>query len=376
VEENRVSIDLVAEMLLKNLRAHHEPAVAAVPVCPPLVRRFELLPRIGVGRTALNADRLLNRFWDYPNHLRRRIREFDLFHLVDHSYGQVVRELPSERTVLTCHDLDTFRCILEPERDPRPRWFQAMARRQLAGLQAAARVVCVSHTIKAELLGHRLVPPGRVSVAHNGVDPACSPAPDRLADSKAARLLGPPDGGSVDLLHVGSTVPRKRIDVLLGVFAEVRKEMPELRLVRVGGAFSPPQERLLERLGLTDSMIVLPFLDRDVLAAVYRRCALALQTSDAEGFGLPVAEAMACGTPVVASDLPVLMEVGGPAATYCPVGDVQRWSQVVLELLAERRDYPERWSARREASASRGAGFSWEEYTRRMVAVYEDVMRS
>ena len=69
-------------------------------------------------------------------------------------------------------------------------------------------------------------------------------------------------------------------------------------------------------------MTVLPFVDRRVLAAVYRRVALLLQTSDREGFGLPVAEAMTCGTPVVASDLPALREVGGPAATYCPVGDV------------------------------------------------------
>ena len=71
-----------------------------------------------------------------------------------------------------------------------------------------------------------------------------------------------------------------------------------------------------------------PFLrpaDR-TLAAVYRRAALVLQPSEAEGFGLPVAEALACGTPVLASDLAVLREVGGEAAVYRAVGDVPAWS--------------------------------------------------
>ena len=63
-----------------------------------------------------------------------------------------------------------------------------------------------------------------------------------------------------------------------------------------------------------DAIVVLPFVDRATLAAVYRRAALALLPSEREGFGLPLVEALACGTPVVASDIPVLREVGGDAA--------------------------------------------------------------
>ena len=67
---------------------------------------------------------------------------------------------------------------------------------------------------------------------------------------------------------------------------------------------------------------MLPFLDRATLAAVYRRSALVLLPSEREGFGLPVLEALACGTPVVASDIDALREVGGDAVRYCPAEDV------------------------------------------------------
>lgn len=371
-EEKWYSIELCAEMLLTNLRADSALGIEAEYLAPRLVRRFELLPGFGRSRTAVNADRLLNRFWDYPRYLRKRIGEFDLFHLAEHSYGQLSRVLPTERTVVTCHDLDTFRCLLEPEKDPRPQWHRLMAQQQMTALVTAARVICVSHTIKDELLGLGLVPAERVAVVPNGTHPTCSPLPNPAADTEAASLLAS-DQPTVDLLHVGGTAPRKRLDVLLHLFASVRKELPEARLIRVG-AFAPAHQELVKELDLEGSIRALPFLDREVLAAVYRRAALVLQPSDAEGFGLPVVEAMACGTPVVASDIPVLREVGGTVATYCPVGDVAAWSRAVLQLLAERREDPVGWNARRAASVEHGLMYSWEENARGVAAVYRELL--
>lgn len=373
-EEGWYSMDLVAEMLLEQLDRHHHHEIDAERVRPPMVRRFSHIPRLGRSRAALSGDRLLNRFWYYPRRMRRMANHFDLFHLIEHSYGQLVREIPPDRTVITCHDLDTFRSVLEPERDPRPGWYRAMAGRQMVGICTAARVVCVSHTVADELRGFGLVPPERIRVVPNGIDPTCSPLPDAAADAKAVELLGDVPEEAVELLHVGSTVPRKRIDILLHVFAAVREELPRARLVRVGGQFTRAQQQLVEKLGLANAIEVLPFLDRATLAAVYRRAALVLQTSDAEGFGLPVAEAMACGTPVVASNLPVFREVGGDAATYSPVADVTAWSGTVLALLAERQAQPEAWAARRRASAEHGGSFSWSENARSMVAIYRELL--
>ena len=135
---------------------------------------------------------------------------------------------------------------------------------------------------------------------------------DPSADAQADALLGPREG-FVDLLHVGSTVPRKRLDMVLRISAAVRSRIAGVRLVRVGGPLTPEQREEAARLGMSDRLVELPFLDRDVLAAVYRRAALVLIPSDREGFGLPAVEATACGTPVIASDIPAIVEVGGDA---------------------------------------------------------------
>jgi glycosyltransferase involved in cell wall biosynthesis len=85
---------------------------------------------------------------------------------------------------------------------------------------------------------------------------------------------------------------------------------------------------------------------------------------------------MACGTPVVASDIPALREVGGEAVTYCQVADVAAWSESVIELLRERRQQPDQWSARRSVGLAQAAKFSWAEYTNKMVALYRELLES
>jgi glycosyltransferase involved in cell wall biosynthesis len=373
VEEAWPSMDLVGEMLIKHLSESAGAAVRATRLCPPMKRRLTRLGPFGAGRLAFNLDRVANRLWDYPRWLRRRRADFDVFHVIDHSYSQLVHQLPAERTVVTCHDLDTFRAVLQPETERRSRPFRAMVRHTLSGFRSAARVTCPSAAIREEIVAGGLLPPERVVVVPNGVHPACCPEPEPVADAVVRDLLGH-SVGAPELLHVGSTIPRKRIDVLLRVFAGVRRGLPGARLVRVGGEFTPKQERLVRTLGLESSIVVLPFLGREVLAAVYRRAALVLQPSEREGFGLPVAEAMACGTPVVASDLPVLREVGGRAAAYCEVADVYAWMETVVDLLDERDRSPKRWAARKVAGSTQAARFTWAEYARRMVEVYRDVL--
>lgn len=371
-EEQWPSMDLVAEMLLVHLRQDHSERVAAAGLCPPMRRRFTHLR--SNSRRLFNADRLMNRFWDYSRWLKLKQDEFDLFHVMDHSYAQLLHKLPPERTIVTCHDLDTFRCLTDPSREPRSKLYRAMTQRILDGFCKAARVTCDSVATRDELLAHNWFPPERVHVIHNGVSPAYSTQFDEKADTDALRLLGALPEDAIMMLHVGSTIPRKRIDILLRIFAALHKRFPKLRLVRVGGALTEAQRRLASQLELEHLILELPFLEKSVLAAVYRKATVLLQPSDAEGFGLPIVEALACGTPVVASDLPVLHEVGGEATTYCPVADVSVWAEAVAMLLHERQEEPGQWDKRRALGLAQAAKFSWAEYARKMVALYQELM--
>jgi len=120
-EEGWPSMDLCAEMLTRHLRRDWSERIATLDLCPPFRPRFQRLPWIGRQRRAFNADRLLNRFWDYPQHAARCRANAEFFHLIDHSYSQLINSLPAERTGVYCHDLDTFRAVLDPVREPRPR---------------------------------------------------------------------------------------------------------------------------------------------------------------------------------------------------------------------------------------------------------------
>jgi glycosyltransferase involved in cell wall biosynthesis len=369
VEENWPSMDLVAEMVFERLEREHASSFELARICPPLKRRFGRLPAIGKQRVFENADRLLNRFVDYPGSLKPLVRDFDLFHLIDHSYSQLVLDLPPARTVVTCHDLDTFRCVLEPERYPRPTWFRAMTKRILRGFQKAAHVVAVSSATRDEIVQFGLHPASRVTVISNGVHPAYSPVPDP-ADSQLARLL-PIDPQrdakeGIWLLNVGSSMPRKRLDLLLRVVAEVRRDAPNVRLLRVGEALTAEQRELARQLQVDSAVVELGFLSRELLAAAYRRADLLVHTADAEGFGLPLVEAMACGCQVIASDIQVLREVGGTAAQYCQVGDIVGWKNAIIAATGQKQD--------REKAFANAARFSWSENAARTAQVYEEVL--
>ena len=373
LEERWPSMDLAAELTSLALERHAAGAFEPATLRPTLPR--VLRGRFGVReRRALNADRYLGRYVAYPRWLGRRAGEFELFHVIDQSYAHLVHRIPAERTVVTCHDLDVFRSLLGPDREPRPLWFRATMRRVLGGFRRAARVICDSEAVRQTLAAERIVDPARLSVVPLPVHPDFTPFPDAEADAAAARLLGPASGAPLDLLHVGINIPRKRLGFLLRVFAAVRERHPGARLLRAGGAFNDHQSELVARLGLPgESIVELPFLTRPVLAAVYRRATALLATSKREGFGWPLVEAMACGTPVVASDLPVFREVCGEAADYAPVRDLQRWVEAVDRLLLDRGDARE-WSGRRDAALERADRFSLEAYAHGVTSVYRRML--
>ncbi len=370
-EERWPSMDLVGETTTDALRLAGGGEVEAEAFLPPSTT---LLARArAAGKRLADVDRALNRHLLYPLRLRAARGRFDLFHVVDHSYAQLVHVLPPGRAIVTCHDLDAFRSLLEPAAEPRSAAFRAMQGRVLSGLRRAARVVFDAQTMRDDAVARGVVRGERARVVPLPVHPDFSPGADAAADAEAARLAARGDGGTgTDLLHVGSVAPRKRVDVLLRVLARMAEGEPRVRLLRAGGTLTPELRAEAERLGVSSRVVDLPPLRRPVLAALVRRAAAVLVPSEREGFGLPVLEALACGTPVLASDLPVLREVGGEAAAYARVGDVDAWAAALRSLLTE--DGEER-GRRRDAGLRIAEAHSVAAYGRGLVDVYRQVLR-
>ena len=365
-EEHWPSMDLVAEMLALHLPLV-APDVRVQVLRAPMARRATRLPFAGGTRAAYSFDRYSSRYLQYPRWLSGRRSGADVFHVVDHSYAHLVKVLPAERTVVTCHDIDAFRCLTEPGGGG---LYGLVARRVLEGLRRAAVVTCDTRATRDELVAHRLAEPDRLQVVPNGVHPAFTSGIDPFARDEAARLLGPP---GLELLHVGSAIPRKRIDLLLRTFEQVRQAYPGMRLVRAGGALTAEQRVLARSLKVDDAIAELPFLAPDVLAAVYERAALTLLPSDLEGFGLPVLESLACGTPVLASRIAALMEVGSGVVAYADPGNAASWSSEIAKLLDERQREPGRWGQRVAEGQRHARSFCWSTYAAAMAELYRRI---
>ncbi len=349
-------MDLCAEQLLRYLPAD----VVACEVAPPFRR---LVSRcLPAGRLAFNADRAINRYLLLPRAVRRAARAADFVHVVDHSYAHVVHAVPAGRAGVYCHDLHAFHCLLNFEdQQSRPWWFRRLMGRVLSGLQRAAVVFTNSQQTTRQLIEHQLVAAERVVHVPLGVAEEFRPDADGTVS-----LPGPVDFPF--LLHVGNNVPRKRLDVLLDVFAAVQRARPQLRLIQIGGPWPEPLRQRIHALKISDNVIQWRNLTRMQLAELYRRAAAVLVTSEQEGFGLPVIEALACGAVVIASDISALREAGGAAVLYCRVADVAEWSHTVAAVL----DQPH-YAPPRSLRLQHAARFSWQTHAERIAAVYRSL---
>jgi len=330
-EENWHSMDLCADMLIEYLQLEHSQDFEVVKICPKFKPRLQLLPWLGQKKAAYNFDRLINRFWDYPHYLKTRVKDFDLFHIADHTYAQLAHVLPSDRLGIFCHDLDAFRSVLEPDQEPRPLWYRIMSKRIFTGFKKAKVIFHTTLEVKKEIEHYQIIDPKYLVQAPLGI------TKDFGVHSLSKSLVKP---SYPFLLHVGSCIPRKRIDILLNVFAKVRDLYPEFKLVKVGGEWTDEQRSQIQNLNLDNSIVHFQGLERPEIAELYRQATAVLVTSEAEGFGLPVIEALSCGAVVVASDIPVLREVGGEAGIYCPIINTSLWLEAIARVIEKSEQIP------------------------------------
>lgn len=347
-EEGWRSMELTAEML--SASAARIPGVQCQLIRPPMWR----LSRSGRFPSAL--ERATGRFIQYPLRLAHHERRGQYFHIADHSYAHLVHVLPARRVGVYCHDIDAFRVLLPRSFGPYAK--RVMARCILAGMRSAALVFYSTEAVKDELLANGLLPAARLVNAPYGTAPEFSPQVSDWDAVVRARV------GGRYILHVGTCIPRKNTTFLLHLLCRMREEQPALKLLQVGGTWPDPQRTLLAELGLAHAVLQVRDIPRAELAAMYRQAEVVALPSLSEGFGLPMIEALACGTKVLATDLPVFREVGGAAAEYAPESDLGAWVQALRGISRLGRD------SFREPCLRQAARYSWNEHARLIVRAY------
>ena len=284
-----------------------------------------------------------------------------------HEPHYVLPPLTRCRSVVTIHD-----CIhlMFPQYLPNSLAYYYARGAMFAATHQADRVLTVSEASKRDILRYYDIPPEKVQVIYNAMD---------------ERFLTPPDEATTDrvrqryqlnhpfVLYVGNIKPHKNIERLVAAFSQARPLGPVgLKLVIVGDDLSnyPKLRQVVHRHQLDKHVRFLGYQPQETLASFYRLAGAFVFPSLYEGFGLPPLEAMACGTPVVTSNVSSLPEVAGDAALLVDPTDTDAIAHGIVQALTDSTV-----SARlREAGPRRAREFSWARSARQIAAVYREVL--
>jgi len=287
--------------------------------------------------------------------LRARLDRLDL----THGMGFAMPRLATCPAVVTLYDLSF---VHYPNAFPPPQ------RRYLHAATAhacrhARRLIAISESGRDDIQRVYGVPSERIDVVTPGVGDTFRPLPpDEVAAFRRRRGL--PDRF---LLHVGTLQPRKNVPLLLDALARLGRADAPLVLVGGKGWLYDAIFRRVEELGLGDRVRFAGYVDDDELPLWYNAAAALVFPSLYEGFGLPIVEALACGTPVVAARASSLPEAGGAAALYFDPSDADE----LAARLAEALDDDALIAHLRDAGPAQARRFSWARAGQETAAVYD-----
>jgi len=227
------------------------------------------------------------------------------------------------------------------------------------------QVIAVSSNTAQDIQKFLTIPPQQITVALNGVDPHFRVLlPETIAPLRQQYTASPE---TICLLHVGGTHQRKNILTVLRVIERLRTQGVPVCLWKTGSQFVTEQKKFIQDHQLEQHIIHFGNPDQDTLVSLYNAADILLSPSLYEGFGLTIVEAMACGTPVITSNVSSLPEVAGDAAILLEPTDVEGIVSAVIHLKQD--------SARYHSLSNRGKmraeSLNWKKTTESVARVYE-----
>jgi glycosyltransferase involved in cell wall biosynthesis len=322
--------------------------------------RYQGRPGLELVHTRLPTHRPEVRiFWEQvlqPRAIRRA--GIDLLHGLA-LVGPVSSGCP---TVITVHDLSF---LAYPQNFPAAKRFYLRIFTRLS-VQRAQRVIAISKNTRRDVIEQYAVPPDRVDLIYYGRNPIFRPLPEEQVAAFRSRHHLP----ERFILFVGTLEPRKNVVRLIDAYARLPGHAPPLLLAGGKGWLYDEVFARVEAEDLADRVQFVGYVPGEELPWWYNAADLFVYPSVYEGFGLPPLEAMACGTPVITSDVSSLPEVVGDAGLLVHPHDTEALTAAMASVL----DDATRRETMRAAGLSRAQAFSWQEAARRTVESYRRAM--
>lgn len=349
------------------LQAHLDALGADVARAAPSVPPLPALLYAGLRRARVDLRTFL---LNYP--VWAGFPPADVYHITSQNLASLLPlGRPRGRTVVTVHDIIPYMLRDDPRlcvyRTAADRLFDRLA---MSGLRRADHLIADSDYTRRSIVEHLGIPAERISVVHLGVDhgrfrvrPRSDDLPERYGLPRGRRYL----------IYVGSEDPRKNLPTLLRAVALARRGAPDLALIKVGRAhFERERERLralAAALGLEDAVFWLGDVLEDDLPGLYALAEAAVQPSLFEGFGFPLLEAMACGTPAIYARAASLPELAGDAGLGFDPRAVDA-EAALAALIGRVLEEPALRAQLRETGIRQAAAFTWERTVGETARVY------
>ncbi len=307
--------------------------------------------------------RYCQRSWYYPYTVTQQ--KADIFHVIDHSYGHLVYWLKQtgQPIIVTCHDLANF---IYPENiysDAKLPFISLLTWKfAVQGMKIADQVVAISSNTAKDIERMLNI---QTTIIPNAIDSVFRPLlPNEVKHFRREQGILP---DQICLLNVGSVVPRKNINTILKTLKVLKERGSDVHLWKTGADFNLDQKKLIRSQGLDNFITYLGQPDLQTLVQIYNAADVLLSPSLYEGFGMTVLEAMACGIPVITSNVSSLPEVAGDAGILVDPMDVQSIADAVHRLHSD----PIYRQSLIDKGIARVKAFTWEATAEQIAKLYE-----
>jgi glycosyltransferase involved in cell wall biosynthesis len=334
---------------------------------------YHQLPRpaaltLGPNLRPVRADMPGGRFhlWErvqMPWRIRRD--RLDVYHGTFNTLPPRWRAWPAAPMVLTLHDVIVTWWPDDLD-DPFVRYARAVTPRVL---RDAALVLTISEWSRKDVCARFGCDPARIRVVHNGLNAdMLGGAPPGAGEQARARFAE----GRPYLFAIGGALERKNTGRLLEAWGHVRRQRPDWPHLLLVSGLGKATDRFRERAaaaGALDHVRFLPYLSQPDLIATYAGAALSVYPSLVEGWGLPVCESLALGTPVLTSNTSAMPEAGGEHARYFDPASAEAMAAALIDAVER---WAPQWPGVREAAMRRARSFTWRATAERVLAAYRD----